>query len=106
MKVWSIDDPMVLKRPVVTIGIFDGVHKGHRFILDHLRKCAEEHEGETVVVTLWPHPRIVLQKDLYDFKLLHTRQEKIRELERYGIDHLVMVPFTKEIASLTACGFV
>jgi len=106
MKVWLIDDTFSLKRPVATIGIFDGVHKGHRFILDHLKAQAEVHGGETVVVTLWPHPRIVLNKDLQDFKLLHTRQEKIRELERHGIDHLVIVPFNKEIASLTACGFV
>ena len=79
---------------------------GHRFILDHLKAQAEAHGGETVVVTLWPHPRIVLHKELHEFKLLHTRQEKIREMERYGIDHLVVVPFDKEIASLTACDFV
>ena len=91
---------------MATIGIFDGVHRGHGFILDHLKAQAEAHGGETVVVTLWPHPRIVLNKDMHDFKLLHTRQEKIRELDRHGIDHLVIVPFTKEIASLTACGFV
>ena len=106
MKVWSIEDPLVLKRPVATIGIFDGVHRGHRFILDHLKHCAREHKGETVVVTLWPHPRIVLQKDLQDFKLLHTRQEKIRELAGCGIDHLVVVPFSRELASLSACDFV
>ncbi len=106
MKVWLIDDSFSLKRPVATIGIFDGVHMGHRFILDHLKAQAEAHGGETVVVTLWPHPRIVLHKELHEFKLLHTRQEKIREMERYGIDHLVVVPFDKEIASLTACDFV
>lgn len=106
MKVWLIDDSFSLKRPVATIGIFDGVHMGHRFILDHLKAQAEAHGGETVVVTLWPHPRIVLNKELHDFKLLHTREEKIREMERYGIDHLVVVPFNREIASLTACGFV
>ena len=106
MKVWLIDDSFSLKRPVATIGIFDGVHMGHRFILDHLKAQAEAHRGETVVVTLWPHPRIVLNKELHDFKLLHTREEKIREMERYGIDHLVVVPFNREIASLTACGFV
>jgi len=106
MKVWLISDNIILKRPVATIGIFDGVHMGHRFILDHLKAQAEAHGGESVVVTLWPHPRIVLNQDLQEFKLLHTRQEKIRELEHYGIDHLVIVPFNKEIASLTACGFV
>jgi len=106
MKTWLIDDSLSLKRPVATIGIFDGVHKGHRFILDHLKAQAKAYGGETVVVTLWPHPRIVLNKELHEFKLLHTRQEKIRELEGNGIDHLVVVPFDKEIASLTACDFV
>ena len=106
MKVCLIDDSFSLKRPVATIGIFDGVHMGHRFILDHLKAQAESHGGETVVVTLWPHPRIVLNKELHDFKLLHTREEKIREMGRYWIDHLVVVPFNREIASLTACGFV
>jgi len=106
MKVSLINDSFSLKRPVATIGIFDGVHMGHRFILDQLKAQAQAHGGETLVVTLWPHPRIVLNKELHEFKLLHTRQEKIREMERYGIDHLVVVPFDKQIASLTACDFV
>jgi len=106
MKVYSTDDTFSLKRPVATIGIFDGVHLGHRFILDHLKAQAKEHGGESVVVTLWPHPRIVLNKELHDFKLLHSREEKIREMEAYGIDHLVVVPFDDTISSLTACDFV
>jgi len=106
MKVSQIDDLFSLKRPVVTIGIFDGVHLGHQFILDQLKALAKKHRGESVVVTLWPHPRIVLNKELHSFKLLHTRQEKIREMERQGIDHLIFVPFSREIASLTACEFV
>jgi riboflavin kinase / FMN adenylyltransferase len=106
MKVWSIHDSFTLNRPVVTIGIFDGVHKGHQFILDHLKKYAAIHGGESVVLTLWPHPRIVLSKDIQNFKLLHTRQEKIMEMERHGIDHLVFIPFDSEIASHTACEFV
>ncbi len=106
MKVWVKDDFFSLKRPVATIGIFDGVHTGHQFILDHLKAQAEAHGGESVVVTLWPHPRIVLNKELHNFKLLHTREEKIREMERNGIDHLVVVPYDREIASLTACDFV
>jgi len=106
MKVHAINDAFSLKRPVATIGIFDGVHMGHRFILDHLKDQAQAHGGETLVVTLWPHPRIVLNKELHEFKLLHTLQEKIREMEHYGIDHLVVVPFDMQIASLTACDFV
>jgi riboflavin kinase/FMN adenylyltransferase len=106
MKVRFIDETFKLKRPVATIGIFDGVHTGHQFILDHLKKQAEAHGGESVVVTLWPHPRIVLNKEMQGFKVLHTRDEKIRELERNGIDQLVVVPFNAEIASLSACDFV
>ena len=105
MKVWSIHESISIQRPVATIGIFDGVHTGHRFILDHLKVQAEKHRGESVVVTLWPHPRIVLNKDVQLFKLLHSREEKIRELERAGIHHLIIIPFDKEIASLTACEF-
>lgn len=106
MKVRFIDESFELKRPVATIGIFDGVHTGHQFILDQLRKQALAHGGESVVVTLWPHPRIVLDKQMQGFKILHTRDEKIRELERSGIDQLVFVPFNTQVASLSACDFV
>ena len=105
MKVWTINEPVVIPKPVATIGIFDGVHRGHRFILEKLKATATMHGGESVVVTLWPHPRIVLNKDLQEFKLLHTLEEKIRQLENSGIDHMVVVPFDKEIASLSACEF-
>ena len=105
MIVNTIHDPIVLKRPVATIGIFDGVHTGHRFILDHLRQRAVDLDGDSVVVTLWPHPQVVLNRGLPKFKLLHTREEKLRELEKSGIDQLVIVPFDMEIASLTACEF-
>jgi len=105
MKIWSVKDAVTIRKPVATIGIFDGVHVGHRFILEHLKARADACGGASVVVTLWPHPRIVLGRDLQQFKLLHTMEEKIRELQKVGIDHLVIVPFTREIASLTACEF-
>ena len=106
MKVRFIHEKHTLIHPVATIGIFDGVHTGHRFILEQLISAARERGGESVVVTLWPHPRIVLDQHIQAFKLLHTREEKIRELERSGVDHLVIVPFDKKIASFTACEFV
>ncbi len=105
MNVRFIHENITLNRPVVTIGIFDGVHTGHSFILDQLKNQALKHGGEAVVVTLWPHPKIVLNQGLQSFKLLHTREEKIRELEKIGIDELIIIPFNKEIASLTACEF-
>lgn len=105
MKVWTIHEPISIVKPVATIGIFDGVHTGHRFVLEKLKEQSLKHGGESVVVTLWPHPRIVLQKDLQEFKLLHSREEKVRLLEMSGIDHLVIIPFDKEISALTACEF-
>lgn len=105
MKVWTIHEPVSIRKPVATIGIFDGVHTGHRFILKQLKEKAAKHGGESVVVTLWPHPRIVLNKDIQQFKLLHSRDEKIRELKKSGIDHLLIIPFDKKMASLTACEF-
>jgi len=106
MHVKFIHESKSMNRPVATIGIFDGVHRGHRFILDHLKREALKYGGESVVVTLWPHPQILLNRDRRKFNLLHTREEKIRELERSGIDQLIFIPFDKEVASLTACEFV
>jgi riboflavin kinase/FMN adenylyltransferase len=105
MKTWSIHEPVNIHRPVATIGIFDGVHIGHRFILDQLKDQASANGGTSVVVTLWPHPRIVLNRDVPHFRLLHSRDEKLRALEAAGVEHLVVIPFTREIASLTACEF-
>ena len=106
MRVISIEDKVEIVNPVVTIGIFDGVHKGHRYILDKLISRAKEVGGHSVVVTLWPHPRIVLNKDVWDFKLLHSKEEKAKCLEKFGVDYLMIVPFTTELASLDACDFV
>ncbi|MFH0756632.1 MAG: riboflavin biosynthesis protein RibF [Bacteroidota bacterium] len=105
MKVWYIHEPISIRKPVATIGIFDGVHTGHRFILEHLKAQAKKQQGESVVVTLWPHPRIVLNQDIQLFTLLHSYEEKLWELELSGIDHLVIIPFDKTVATLSACEF-
>jgi len=106
MRIISIEDKVEIVNPVVTIGIFDGVHKGHRYILNKLISRAKEVGGHSVVVTLWPHPRIVLNKDVWNFKLLHSKEEKAKCLENLGIDYLMIVPFTEALASLDACDFV
>ncbi len=106
MKVISIDEKIDIQNPVVTIGIFDGVHKGHKYILNTLIKKAKAVNGQSVVVTLWPHPRIVLNKDVWNFRLIHSQEEKISHLERMGIDYLMIVPFSEELASMDACDFV
>lgn len=93
------------QNPVATIGVFDGVHKGHAKLLYRLRNKARELGGESVVITLWPHPRLFLGKDLDNLRLINTLEEKEVLLEREKIDHLVILPFNKELSQLSACEF-
>lgn len=90
------------RRAVITIGTFDGVHTGHRYIIQQLQQAAAACEGETVIITFDPHPREVLQPGSDKIKLLTTLEEKTALLAAQGIDHLVVVPFTKEFSSLSA----
>jgi riboflavin kinase/FMN adenylyltransferase len=106
MKVWKDISDFDAKNPVITIGIFDGVHRGHMFLLNEMKKQAEEFGGETVVLTLWPHPRLVLNKNPDALRYLTSINEKSFLLEKYGIDHLVIIPFTKEFSALSSCHFV
>ena len=107
MKVYTqIEDFRNIKNPVVTTGTFDGVHLGHQKIISRLIDVAKEEQGETVLLTFYPHPRMVLFPDDNELKLLNTQQEKIRLLEKYGIDHLIIHPFTKEFSRLTSVEFV
>jgi riboflavin kinase/FMN adenylyltransferase len=92
--------------PVLTIGVFDGVHQGHLSILNTLNRIAKSRGGESVVLTLWPHPRIVLNKDVSSLRLLNTIEEKKTLLAKTGVDHLLIIPFTREFANLTACEFM
>ncbi len=91
---------------VVTSGTFDGVHVGHQKILRRLKELARETGGETVVVTYWPHPRMVLYPDDPAIQLLTTFEEKLVLLDALGIDHLVQIPFTKEFSQLSSDAFV
>ncbi len=107
MKVYTnLDDFKGVKNPVVTTGTFDGVHLGHQKIISRLKDAAREENGETVLLTFSPHPRMVLFPDDNELKLLNTRSEKIELLEKYGIDHLIIYPFTKEFSRLTSIEFV
>ncbi len=90
-----------IKNAVVTSGTFDGVHVGHQKILGKLRDEANKINGQTVLITYWPHPRLVLNTSDDSLLLLSTFPEKANLLEQYGIDHLVKVPFTKEFAELS-----
>lgn len=101
MKVYkSIQDFNRIPFAVVTNGTFDGVHVGHQKILHRIVSLAKQNNGESVVVTFWPHPRIVLNKDS-EIKLLSTIEEKIAQFQQIGIDHLLILPFDKTISELT-----
>jgi riboflavin kinase/FMN adenylyltransferase len=91
---------------VLTVGIFDGVHLGHRYILEKLKERATQLDGESVVLTLWPHPRMILNQEGNHFKLLNTLEEKINLLEQAGLDHLIIMPFTTELSRLSSCDFI
>ncbi len=107
LKVYNtISDFKNVKNPVVTTGTFDGVHLGHQKIISRLKDVAREQNGETVLLTFYPHPRMVLFPEDNDLQLINTQDEKIELLERYGIDHLIIYPFTKEFSRLTSIEFV
>jgi riboflavin kinase/FMN adenylyltransferase len=94
-----------VQQPVITTGVFDGVHMGHVEILDRLNKVAKEIHGDSVVVTFWPHPRLVLKQNV-SLKLLNTLDEKLYLLEKSGVQHVVIVPFTTEFSKLSSEDFI
>lgn len=94
------------KKPcVVTIGTFDGVHVGHKAILERLVATAKKEDMDSVLLTFFPHPRMILQKDS-NIKLINTISEKKELLKKTGLDHLIVHPFTAEFSRLSAVEFV
>jgi riboflavin kinase / FMN adenylyltransferase len=91
---------------VITIGTFDGLHTGHLQIINQLKDEAKAVGGETVIITFNPHPRRIVQNQTTEVRLLNTLKEKIELLETQGIDHLVIVPFTKTFAEQAAHEYV
>ena len=107
MKVYRhIEEFTPLSFGVATTGTFDGVHQGHRFILDRLARIRDEHkEAESVLLTFDPHPREVLQPGTH-LKLLNSMDEKIQRLEAAGLDHLVIHPFDRSFSRTSSLEFV
>lgn len=99
----DITSPLKLKRPVITIGTFDGLHIGHRQILDKVAETAANRGTDSAVITFHPHPRIVLGQEV---KLLNTREEKRMIIGKLGISHLVEIPFTVAFSDITATDFI
>lgn len=106
MKIFhSINDFSSTKKTILTLGTFDGVHIGHKKILKKITQNTENHKYESLVLTFFPHPRMVLQEHS-DIKLLNTIDEKIDLLEKIGIENLVIHPFDEAFSRLTAEEFV
>lgn len=93
------------KKTVVTLGTFDGVHIGHQKIVQQLLSSAQQSDCESVILTFFPHPRMVLQ-DQSEIRLLNSIQERTELLEKTGLNHLIIHPFDKAFSRLTAEEFV
>lgn len=99
MKIFNgLEEYNLFKKPVVTIGTFDGVHLGHRQIILQLKKTAKGIGGETLVLTFWPHPRHVIDPHEDKLSLLNTLEDKISIFESLGVENLLIIPFTEEFS--------
>ena len=90
----------------MTIGTFDGVHIGHQKIINQLNEEAEKINGESVLFTFYPHPRMVLYPESHGIKLIQTQEEKLAKLEKMGLKNCIVFPFTFEFSRMTALEFV
>ena len=91
---------------VAATGFFDGVHAGHRAVLQVLKDTARAEGEESAVVTFWPHPRNVLQQDASSFRLLNTLEEKKELIHAFGIDRFYVIPFTRDFSQLSTVEFM
>lgn len=103
--VWGFDNPPLLRNAVATVGSYDGVHRGHRVLIDEVVRRAKECDGESVLLTFEPHPRITLGND-EGLSLLSTFEEKCRLLELVGIDYVVVIPFDEAFSRLSREKFI
>lgn len=107
MKIFhKIEDFIEVNNPVVTVGTFDGVHIGHQKIINRMKEVASQINGETVLITFFPHPRLVIHSDSTNLKFINTQEKKIKLLEKFGVDNLVIIPFTREFAKTSSADFV
>jgi riboflavin kinase/FMN adenylyltransferase len=102
----SIDEFKANCKTAVTTGTFDGVHTGHNVVINQLINAAKKIDGESVILTFFPHPRMVLHPDDHGLRLLNTIEERIALLEKTGIDHLIVHPFSKEFSRLSSTEYI
>ena len=101
----SIEDFPSDINTVVTIGTFDGVHKGHRMIINRINEIARKEGLRSVLLTFNPHPRHVIYPDDQELRLIHTVEEKIEALRKTGLENLVLHRFTKEFSRIKSINF-
>ncbi len=109
MKIFrSFTEATAIRNPVVTTGSFDGVHIGHKTILNRLQMLAEKYDGESVLITFYPHPRKVLYPETAgkDLKLINSQEEKLELLRKAGLDNIIIVEFTRDFSKITSEEFV
>lgn len=107
MKIYqNIKDYSKSSYTVVTVGTFDGLHLGHQKIIRRMKELAKENNGETILVTFDPHPRLVVNSKSYDIKFINTQKRKFELLDKLGIDHLIIIPFTKDFAKTSSEDFI
>lgn len=103
MKIYrSLEEFESLDNAIVTIGTFDGVHIGHQKILKKLIDCAKETNGESVLLTFFPHPRLIINPDDENLRLINDIEEKVNQLALAGLDHLIITPFTRDFSNQSA----
>jgi riboflavin kinase / FMN adenylyltransferase len=106
MNIYKNINDVKINTPFVTVGTFDGVHLGHQYIFEQLINEAKKHGGESVLITFWPHPRMVVKKAENNISMINTIEEKIELIEKQGIDHFIILPFTKEFSQLSSKEFI
>ena len=103
---FGVDQLPQFRKAVITTGTFDGVHFGHQQLLHRIKRMANEVNGESVIITFQPHPRLVIQPYDQNLKLLSSLNEKINSIADQGIDHVVVVPFTINFAQMEAMEYL
>lgn len=102
----DLNDLPEFNNSVITIGTFDGVHKGHQKLIERINTLATEQGGESIIITFHPHPRIVINPEDKSLRLLNTIEEKTELLEKYGVDNTVIVPFSRDFSEQSAQEYV
>jgi riboflavin kinase/FMN adenylyltransferase len=102
----QLSDFKKLDNAIVTIGTFDGVHYGHQKIIKRLCELAKSSGGESVILTFFPHPRMIIDPENQDLKLINTIKEKAEILANLGVDHLIITPFTRDFSNLSATEYI